>query len=270
MPNEIGPRLLAKNTVFNLLGLGIPLVIGFFSIPVVIRWLGPERFGILSLVWVVVGYFSLFDLGLGRAVTKYIAEAFGRHETESIPGLFWTTVFVQGAFGVFGGLLLVVLSPLLVERVLHISASLQNEMRASFVILAVAVPFVMVSGAFRGALEAMHRFDLVNLVRVPSSAFLYLAPLIGWLAGFDMRGIVGLLAATRGLALAAWAFLLLRELPQLRKRVSFNPAAFRPVIRFGGWVMLSNLVSPLLLYLDRFLIGSLLTLTAVAYYPTTA
>jgi O-antigen/teichoic acid export membrane protein len=266
MPNRIGPHLLAKNTVFNLLGLGIPLLVGFFSIPVVIHWLGPERFGILSLVWVVVGYFSFFDLGLGRAVTKYIAEAFGRHETEKIPDIFWTTVCVQGAFGIFGGILLVILTPLLVERVLHVSTALQGETRACFLILAISVPIVMVSGAFRGALEASHRFDLVNIVRVPSSAFLYLAPLIGWLAGLDMRGIVVLLAGTRGLALVAWVFLLLREMPELKSRISFRPSVFRPVLRFGGWVMLSNLISPLLLYLDRFLIGSLLTLAAVGFY----
>ena len=31
-------------------------------------------FGVLSLVWMFIGYFSLFDLGLGRATTKLVAE----------------------------------------------------------------------------------------------------------------------------------------------------------------------------------------------------
>jgi len=61
-------RLLAKNTVFNFIGQTIPALVAIVTIPYIIHGLGVERFGILSLVWVVLGYFNLFDLGLGRAV----------------------------------------------------------------------------------------------------------------------------------------------------------------------------------------------------------
>src|SRR6185436_20174082 len=46
----------------------------------------------------------------------------------------------------------------------------------------------------------------------------------------------------------------------------------RPVIvrmlRQGGWITVSNIISPLMLYLDRFLIGALVSMAAVAYYAT--
>jgi len=40
------------------------------------------------------------------------------------------------------------------------------------------------------------------------------------------------------------------------------------LIRFGGWMTVTNVISPLMIYLDRFLIGSILSATAVAYYAT--
>ena len=60
---------LLRHTAFNLIGLGAPLLVAVGTIPVLIHALGPARFGLLTLIWAVVSYFGLFDLGLGRALT---------------------------------------------------------------------------------------------------------------------------------------------------------------------------------------------------------
>ncbi|MCZ7592513.1 MAG: oligosaccharide flippase family protein [Kiritimatiellae bacterium] len=65
---------MAKNTVWNLVGMCAPMAVALFAIPLLIKGLGTERFGLLSLVWMLVGYFGVFDLGLGQALTKFIAE----------------------------------------------------------------------------------------------------------------------------------------------------------------------------------------------------
>ena len=76
--NELisGTRL-ARNSALNLLGLCSPLLVAIVAIPILIRGLGTDRFGVLTLVWVVIGYSSLFDLGLSRALTKIVAEKLG-------------------------------------------------------------------------------------------------------------------------------------------------------------------------------------------------
>jgi O-antigen/teichoic acid export membrane protein len=67
IPNLTSGRLLARNTIWNLIGQLVPLLVGMVAIPPLVRGLGIDRFGLLSLVWVIIGYFSFFDLGLGRA-----------------------------------------------------------------------------------------------------------------------------------------------------------------------------------------------------------
>ncbi len=263
---EIGPGLVVRNTVLNMIGLGLPMAVGVLAMPFTIRGLGAERFGILSLVWVVVGYLAFFDFGLSRATTKFIAEALGRGDPEEIPGFLWTTVIVQGLLGLVGTALVVLGTPLLVGRVLHVSAGLGPEARVSFVLIGISLPVVLVSASFRGALEAGQRFDLVNIVKGASSTLNYLLPLLGVGLGFDLRGIVALLLGARVLALVAWLWLCLKALPVLRRRPAFRKDKAPGLLKFGGWLTVSNIVRPVLTYLDRFLVGSLMNMKAVGFY----
>ena len=66
--------MFSKNTIWNLSGNAIPLLVGVTAIPLLIKEVGTERFGVLTLLWVIIGYASLFDLGVGRALTQQITQ----------------------------------------------------------------------------------------------------------------------------------------------------------------------------------------------------
>ncbi len=103
---HVGARVLARNTLLNLIGRVVPLLVGVVAMPYVIRHLGPDRFGLLSLAWMVVGYFAIFNLGIGPATTKFVAEFLGRGETEKLPQLVGTAVISQTCLGLCAGVLL--------------------------------------------------------------------------------------------------------------------------------------------------------------------
>jgi O-antigen/teichoic acid export membrane protein len=42
----------------------------------------------------------------------------------------------------------------------------------------------------------------------------------------------------------------------------------RPLLSFGGWTSVSNVIGPLMVYMDRFFIGAIISVSAVAYYTT--
>ena len=262
---EIRGSLLARSTLLNFIGQVVPFLVGVVTIPFIIQGLGTERFGLLSLAWVVLGYFVIFDLGLGRATTKFVAEALGKGEEEEIPRLVWTAVTVQAILGLLGALVLVGITPLLVERILNIPSELIGEAKTTFYLLSLSVPIVLISSSFRGVLEAFQRFDLVNAVKIPSSALTFLLPLVGLWLGFSLPGIVALILLARVGALTAFVVLNLRLVLKL-KRYSGSISLFPRLFSFGGWVMLSNILAPFLRYLDRFMIGALLSMSAVAYY----
>lgn len=265
-PPNIRSSLLARNTLLNLVGQGLPLIVAVVSMPLVIRGLGPEQFGILALAWVVLGYFGMFDLGMGRAATKFVAEALGAGQRMRVAAIVWTSVSVQTVFGILGGLVLAGITPFLVEHILSIPGGLVADARTTFYLLAISVPVVVVTSSFRGALEAAQRFDLVNAVRIPFSSANFLLPMVGLLLGWGLVGIVALLVAARALALAVHYLLCVRYLPNFGRLPRFHLAELRVLISFGGWVTVSGFVGPILVHLDRFMIGALMTVAAVAYY----
>lgn len=262
---EISGKILAHNTLLNFIGQGGPMLVGLITIPFIIRGLGLDRFGLLSLAWVILGYFTIFDLGLGRATTKYVAEALGKGEEDQVPHLVWTTVTIQLILGLLGALILIIITPLLVERVLNIPQGLMREANITFYLLALSIPIILVSSSFSGVLEAKQRFDLLNLIRIPSNASTFLLPLIGLVLGLKLPGIVVLILSSRLISLFFLMMLDFRVFPKL-KRLSASFVLIPHLIKYGGWITVSSIVGPILAYFDRFLIASLLSTAAIAYY----
>ena len=109
-PLEINGRMLTRNWSANLLGLALPMMVALFSIPFLVRRMGAERFGILSFAWIILGSFVIFDLGLGRATIKFVAECLGRNDLENLPKIVWTSVWSQLFLGAIGSALMAGLS----------------------------------------------------------------------------------------------------------------------------------------------------------------
>ncbi|MDQ7839622.1 MAG: oligosaccharide flippase family protein [bacterium] len=131
--------------------------------------------------------------------------------------------------------------------------------------LATAVPLLFLSHSFSGALEAAQRFDLLNAVKVPLRVLSFLIPLLGLTMGCQLPGIIGLMVLTTCVALAVLVLMSIRAIPELR-RPAFRSDLMPRLFAFGGWITISGIVNPLLTYLDRFLVASLLGVAAMAYY----
>jgi len=265
---QIHGTLLARNTVLNLIGQVIPLLIGLATIPYIVRGLGTECFGILAIAWVLLGYFSLFDLGLGRATTKFVADCLGRGTEQELPELIWTSLGFQVLLGLAGGMCAGAITPLLVGRILKIPMTLVGETTTAFFLLAASLPFVLASNGLRGVLEAGQRFDMVNYVKIPASTSVFLLPALALPFGLRLPGIVLLLVLSRLGAMLAYLWACFKAFPALRPRSAFRfqSRLLRPLAVYGGWLTVTNIVSPVLVYLDRFLIGSLLSMAALTYY----
>ena len=72
---------LKRNALWNLAGTAIPMAAGLALIPFTLNRLGSEAFGVLTLVWGLIGYFSVFDLGVGRALTVQLSQLTAKGET---------------------------------------------------------------------------------------------------------------------------------------------------------------------------------------------
>jgi O-antigen/teichoic acid export membrane protein len=257
---------LAGNILWNLFGNCFPVIVAVVCLPMLKRGLGTERLGIMSLAWVLIGYFSLFDLGLSRALTKLVAERIAQQRQSEVASLVWTSLSLMTAVGIVGALLTFVLAPYLVQRLLRVPASLSHEALGSFYWLGAAVPVVVLTAGLRGVLEAVQHFRLATAIRVPMGIFSYVGPAALLPFTHSLIPIIAVLAIGRVLACVAHFWACFHVLPGLRGDFGFHAPSVKPLFLFGGWMTVSNVLGPLMVTFDRFLIGSIISIAAVAYY----
>lgn len=267
--NELvrGGRL-AKNVIWNLLSIGVPFLVAVITIPVLIDAIGKDRFGLLAISWMFVGYFSLFDFGLGRALTVLVAKCLGENQRERIPGLVWTAMTVMMAMGILGCAIVFLLTPWLVGTVLNVPAELQQETLQAFYILSLSIPFVISTVGLRGVIAAFQRFDMLTAIRIPMGIFTFVGPVAVLPFSISLYPIVTVLVIGRFIAVLAHIVLLYRVIPDLRRGYRLDATQLRPLFGFGSWMTVSNMVVPFMVSMDRFVIGAVLSVTAVAYYTT--
>jgi O-antigen/teichoic acid export membrane protein len=267
-PARVGPAGrpgVAHNAVLNFLGLALPLGLAFFVMPIAARYLGAARFGLLGLAWAVTEYLTLFDLGLGRALVKFIADALDR-DRQTLSQIVSVSVAAQVATGIIGGIAFYLSAPLLVHSVFQVGPDLAAEATSVFEIVGLSVPVVLLTSAQRGILEGAQRFDLSATVKMLSSAVSLCIPAVGALYGASLPPIMVGILISRLVICAAYAVAIRRALPGLSLVRRGDWAVARRIFSFGAWVLVSNTISPLLVYFDRFALGSIAGLFAVGLY----
>jgi O-antigen/teichoic acid export membrane protein len=256
---------LRKHTSYNLLGALLPMGLSLLTIPIYIRLVGDARYGVLAVVWALLGYFGLFDLGLGRATAQRIA-ALGQSSPELTASTFWTALAINGALGVFGSALIWPIAIYLFGHVVSMGVELRSELMWALPWLMLAVPLTTLTGVLVGALQGRAQFLELNVISVSSSILLQTFPLfIAWAHGPDLGWLLPSVMLTRVLSFCAIAWRcrihVFRDLAP-----SFSREHAKGLVSFGSWVTVTSIVSPLMFALDRVVIGATLGPKSVTYY----
>jgi O-antigen/teichoic acid export membrane protein len=258
---------IVRNTGYNLVSQGIYVILGFWAIPILVHGLGEEKFGLLALVWALVGYFSLLDFGISRANTKFLSEAIAKGEEEQILKNIWTSLSSTFILGMVSAALIIITTPLLVDNVFKLNAAMRTDAIRFFTIAGCGTPFMLIFGTLKGFQMALQRFDIVNIFQALTGVVQWGGSVLLLWMGFNLTEIVWLVVGLRIiLALVTFGTLPLL-VPRVFQSIYFiDRSTLKKLWSFGGWVTISQVISPLYLYIDRIFIGMFLSLSAVTYY----
>lgn len=259
-------KVLAWNTTLNLASQGIIALVAFALLPIVIRELGVARYGLLSIAMVAFSSVGLLDMGLGRATTKFVAEHLSFGQTHKINLVICTSLLIQFITGVALGITLAIFVPFITGRLLNIPDDLIVDAREMFYLLALAFPFILISSTLRGVIEATQRFDLVNYVKIFLNLSTYLIPFLASGMHVSISVIVFWMLLSRIIAMIAFFAGCRVAIFPIKIVPVFDRTAFKPLLSYSGWVAISNISVSVLMQIDRFFIGSIMTVSALSYY----
>ena len=256
---------IARHTIYNFAGSAAPLLVSIATVPLYIGLIGLDRYGLLAIFWLLIGYFTIFDFGIGKAAMQRIS-ALNRSSPSKRSRIFWTALGLTASLSMLAMLFFVPIGWIGLRWFSGSGSSLTAEVRQVFPLLVVAVPIPMFQGLLVGALNGRLKFRETNLISSAGAVLTAVLPLAAArYVGAELLPIFSAVILSRLLVLAALAITcrrqLLLEAPQFT-----SPSEIRRMIRFGGWLTISNLIGPFLVFADRFVIGALLGATAVGIY----
>ncbi len=246
---------LKRNTLWNLAGSALPLLAGAALIPFTLARLGNEAFGVLTLIWGLIGYFSLFDLGVGRALTYQLSQLTAAGRGAEIGATLRAGMLLTLLAGGAGAGLVWLLTPDLAGRWLKISPALQHDAMLAFWVAALGVVPTTLASGLRGALEGLDRFSASNISRIALGFWMFAVP--AWsiqVHGTDLWMITVYLVAGRCLVVLGMAW-------QLRAALFAGGARLAKrhlggLWHYGFWVTVTGVVGPLMVYGDRFFVSA--------------
>ena len=256
---------LSRNTAYNVAGQTLPLALSLLCLPLYLRLIGEERFGALALLWLFFGFFSLFDLGMGQAIAQRLA-ARTDHSAAAEVELLSTGLLVALVFGAIGAAIAWPIGVWSFQQMDVVSASLRLELLRALPLAVALIPIATVSAVLTGGLQARSAFAQINVATILSNALATVVPLaVAQYLSTELVALIAAVVAARTLGLFA-LYYCCRSRYFRGNCFSVCLPAVRQLLKFGGWATVSAAVGPLLLILDRGMIGALLGVAAVSYY----
>lgn len=255
-----------RDTIYNLCGSIAPMFVSLVTVPIYLHLIGNARYGVLAIVWLFLGYFGVFDPGITRAAAYHIARLHKPDKDQERESVFWTALLINSTFGVVGGIVLYVIARPVFEHFFKMPGSMREEVLASLPWLAASLPVSVTAGVFGGALQARDWFGFTNTVGVGNVILTQLVPLgVAYWHGPELTWLIPAVLIARAIGSIPNAIATKWAVP-LGMGGRFNRSKVKELFSYGGWVTITNLLTPLLSGIERLLIGSLLSAEAVAFY----
>ena len=248
----------------------LPLVVGFWLTPFVLRHIGREAFGLYALATSIIGWMALLDLGLTPGLKAHLARNSARPDPEADSRLVSSTFFPQlgvAALVLFGG----ATAATSVPAIFAVSGPLADQAVGLTILLAVSLAVSLATRCFNAVLVAHQHLKRENAARLVLVAVRAAVVLLLLWRGHSLvaLGVAHLAAVMVSSALTFyWAC---RFTPGLRIGLALlSWKELKPVAGCGAWFSAGAAAGLLISGTDRVVAGKLVSIEAVTVWSVTA
>ena len=241
------------------------MAVTLLTVPPYLGLIGEARYGVLAICWTLLGYFGMFDLGLGQATAQRMASL--RDASAKTRGsLLQMSLLLSSGFGLLAGVLFWLVGQMLLTRFISSGGALHTEALVALPWLAASLPITIFSSALSGALTGRERFVALNQTQVVGTVIGQVLPLaVAWTGGIELDRLIPAVVLARLFT----TMLLLRQCRHhvpLVPGLGFESSWVRPLFSYGGWISLNSAIGPVLAGMERVLIAAISGAKAVTVY----
>ena len=253
-----------SNVLWSWAGVAFNLVIGFVLSPYVIHKLGADGYGAWALLFSLIGYYGLLDLGFKSALVRYSAYFKASGEAEKINELINTIMFYYGLCSlVLFGISLVLAH--YANRIFHVAPAFQHDF--SVLVVLTGINFIIGMNVFAGCLEGFQRFDISTRIYVATLAVRSVGALVLLWLGYKLLALGINLLAAQVLSLVLGWYAFRKIFPALRFGMKYvSRSVLRQTASYGAHTFVAMVAGHSLSQGVSLLIAFFLPASFVGYY----
>ncbi|MEI7993366.1 MAG: oligosaccharide flippase family protein [Methylococcaceae bacterium] len=264
--------MLKRNLIANYLGQGWKALMSLAFIPLYIKYLGIESYGLIGIFALLQSWLCLLDMGMRPTLSREMARATGgAHSAKSIRDILRSieilTVIVAGIIGIG----IWAASVWLANDWLRAEKLPVETVAQAFTIMGVVSALSFIEGIYSSSLLGLQRQVLMNSLSSATATLrgfgavgilMWVSPTLD--AFFIWQGCVSILSV---IILGRATYL---ALPQSTISGCFSIVELQPIWRYAIGMLGINLLSLALMQVDKILLSKLISLSEYGYYTMAA
>jgi len=260
-PIRIGQKLF-RSGISGLVALVVTTTAGFIVMPYVIHYLGDRTYGVWVLIGTLLGYFGMLDIGLSRAVMRFVSQALGRNDRAEADRWINAGFFTFLLLALLGiGLSFVVW--FVVGRTVSDPSESEILRRACF-IATFAFSISLPSRCFQGILSAHIRQDVINYIQMGITVFRSAGILVAVYFGGSFILLVMIAASATLLSSSIVVFMAFRVHGHIHIGIHFlREVDYRKFFQYAMSTFVSQIADILRFKTAPFIIAPILGIAAV-------
>jgi O-antigen/teichoic acid export membrane protein len=259
---------LKTNIVANFSGNGFMAVINLLFIPVYLKYIGSEGYGLIGVFASIQSILYILDSGLSTTLNKELAGlSSGVSNKQKIVNLVKTLETIYWPVALLVGLTAVIISYFLATGWVQAKGLSEETVLHAFLILSITLVFQFPVGFYTGGLLGLQRHLLYNIVRVffaivknVGAVFLLIYYSNSVIVFFTWNLIITVLIVL------IYRFLLRRLIASAPLKAKFDATELKRVAKFSGGMAAISLSAILMLQADKVVLSKTILLADFGYY----
>ena len=251
--------------------IALNMVVGLAYTPFLIRSLGQSEYGLYSIVYTVISYLTVMDMGFGNSIIIYTARYINQGDKEKqdkLHGMFFLIYCVIGVIATLIGIILFFNVDTLFGNSMTVEEL--SKARVMMLILTFNMAITFPLSIFGNIIAAHEKFILGKSVKILQIILqpLIMIPLL--VLGYKSMAMVVVITVVNIVCLLINMIVCIRKLDVRLKFKGFDFLLLKEIFAYSFFIFLNQIIDKANWSLGQFLLGSIVGTVATAVYAVSS